>query len=73
MNPEFPLGALIGVYFTNKKPGKPFLIGKEASLKPEKNSVLYLKVNVPPSIVCEGIINVGTSGWFNLPPNSAPK
>ena len=73
MNPEFPLGALIGGYFTNKKPGKPFLIGKEASLKPEKNSVLYLKVNVPPSIICEGIINVGTSGWFNLPPNSAPK
>ncbi len=72
MNPEFPLGALIGFYFTDKKPGKPFLIGKEDTLVPEKSGILYVKVNVPPAIACEGVINIGTSGWFNLPPNSAP-
>ncbi len=73
MNPEFPLGALIGFYYVNEKQGKPFLIGKEDSLIPDKNGILYLKVNVPPSIACEGVINVGTSGWFNLPANSAPR
>ncbi|MFL2866985.1 MAG: hypothetical protein ACJZ8Y_17380 [Pirellulaceae bacterium] len=72
MDPEFPLGSLIGAYYTGKKPGKPFLIGKEDTLVPEKDGILYLKVNVPPVIACEGIINIGTSGWFNLPPNSAP-
>ena len=72
MDPEFPLGSLIGAYYTGKKPGKPFLIGKEHTLVPEKDGILYLKVNVPPVIACEGIINIGTSGWFNLPPNSAP-
>ena len=72
MNTEFPLGALIGVYFTDKKPGKPFLIGKEDTFVPEKSGVLYLKVNVPPAIACEGVINIGTSGWFNLPANSTP-
>lgn len=72
MDPEFPLGSLIGVYYTGKKPGKPFLIGKEDTLVPEKDGILYLKVNVPPAIACEGMINIGTSGWFNLPPNSAP-
>ena len=72
MDPEFPLGSLIGAYYTGKKSGKPFLIGKEDTLAPEKDGILYLKVNVPPVIACEGIINIGTSGWFNLPPNSAP-
>jgi len=72
MDPEFPLGSLIGVYYTGKKPGKPFLIGKEDTLVPEKDGILYLKVNVPPAIACEGMINIGTSGWFNLSPNSAP-
>ena len=72
MNTEFPLGALIGVYFTDKKPGKPFLIGKEDTFVPEKSGILYLKVNVPPAIACEGVINIGTSGWFNLPANSTP-
>ena len=72
MHPEFPLGALIGAYYTDKKPGKPFLIGKEDTLVPEKNGILYVKVNVPPAIACEGVINIGTSGWFNLPLNSAP-
>ena len=32
MDPEFPLGSLIGVYYTGKKPGKPFLIGNEDTL-----------------------------------------
>ena len=34
MDPEFPLGSLIGAYYTDKKPGKPFLIGKEGTLVP---------------------------------------
>ena len=72
MTPDFPLGALIGVYFNEKKPGKPFLIGKENTFVPEKSGILYVKVNVPPAISCEGVINIGTSGWFNLPPNSPP-
>ena len=72
MDPEFPLGALIGVYFSDKKPGKPFLIGKDTTLTASKNGILYLKVNVPPSIACEGVIHVGTSGWFNLASNNAP-
>ena len=72
MTPDFALGALIGVYFNEKKPGKPFLIGKEDTFVPEKSGILYVKVNVPPAISCEGVINIGTSGWFNLPPNSAP-
>jgi len=60
------LGALIGVYFTDRKLGKPFLIGNEDTLVPEKSGILYVKVNVPPAIACEGIINIGTIGWFNL-------
>ncbi|MEC7567338.1 MAG: hypothetical protein VX738_16775 [Planctomycetota bacterium] len=67
MDPELPLGALIGIYFRNKKPGKPFLVGENTLLSPEKDGVLYLKMNVPPGIVCDGVISVGTSGWFNLP------
>lgn len=66
MDKDFPLGALIGVYFQEKKPSKPFLVGGGKLLTPEKDSVLYLKINSPPAIKCEGIISVGTSGWFNL-------
>ncbi len=72
MNPDFPLGSLIGVYHADKKAGKPFLIGEETTLVPEKNAILYVKINVPPAIGCEGVINIGTSGWFNLPANSSP-
>ena len=63
---EMLLGALIGVYFRDKKPSKPFLVGGGILLTPEKDGVLYLKINAPPGMKCQGIIKVGTSGWFNL-------
>ncbi len=66
MDNEMPLGALIGVYFRDKKPSQPFLVGGGKLLTPEKDGVLYLKINAPPGMKCEGVISVGTSGWFNL-------
>ena len=66
MDHEMPLGALIGVYFRDKKPGQPFLVGAGKVFTPEKDGVLYLKINTPPEMKCQGIINIGTSGWFNL-------
>jgi hypothetical protein len=66
MDNEMPLGALIGVYFTDNKPSKPFIVGEGKLFTPEKDGVLYLKINAPPAMKCEGIINVGTSGWFNF-------
>jgi hypothetical protein len=68
MDEEMPLGALIGVYFRDKKPSQPFLVGGGQLFTPEKDGVLYLKINAPPGMKCQGIINVGTSGWFNLKP-----
>lgn len=66
MDHEMPLGALVGVYFHDKKPSKPFLVGAGKLLTPEKDGILYLKINAPPGMKCQGIINVGTSGWFNF-------
>ena len=66
MDTEMPLGALIAVYFRDKKPSKPFLVGEGKLITPEKDGVLYLKINAPPGMKCQGIINVGTSGWFNF-------
>ncbi len=61
-----PLGALIGIYFRDKKPSQAFLVGGSKLLTPEKDGVLYLKINAPPGMKCEGVISIGTSGWFNL-------
>jgi len=66
MDHEMPLGALIGVYFRDKKPSQAFLVGAGKLFTPEKDGVLYLKINAPPAMKCEGVISVGTSGWFNL-------
>ncbi|MBT3890592.1 MAG: hypothetical protein HN617_16450 [Planctomycetaceae bacterium] len=66
MDHEMPLGALVGVYFNDKKPSKPFLVGAGKLFTPEKDGVLYLKINAPPAMKCQGVISVGTSGWFNL-------
>jgi hypothetical protein len=66
MDHEMPLGALIGVYFRDKKPSQVFLVGAGKLFTPEKDGVLYLKINAPPAMKCEGVISVGTSGWFNL-------
>ena len=66
MDDEMPLGALIGVYFRDKKPSQPFLVGGGNLFTPEKDGVLYLKINAPPGMKCQGVIKVGTSGWFNL-------
>jgi hypothetical protein len=66
MDDEMPLGALIGVYFRDKKPSQAFLVGGGKLLTPEKDGVLYLKINAPPGMKCEGVISIGTSGWFNL-------
>ncbi|MBT4693722.1 MAG: hypothetical protein HOB73_10290 [Planctomycetaceae bacterium] len=66
MDSEMPFGALIGVYFRDKKPSQPFLVAAGKLLTPEKDGVLYLKINAPPAMKCEGVISVGTSGWFNL-------
>jgi hypothetical protein len=66
MDHDMPLGALIGVYFRDKKPSQPFLVGGGKLLTPEKDGVLYLKINAPPGMKCDGFISVGTSGWFNL-------
>ena len=66
MDHEMPLGALIGVYFRDKKPSQAFLVGAGKLFTAEKDGVLYLKFNAPPEMKCEGVISVGTSGWFNL-------
>jgi hypothetical protein len=66
MDDELPFGALIGVYFRDKKPSKPFLIGEGNLFTPEKDGILYLKINTPPTMKCQGVISVGTSGWINL-------
>ena len=66
MDDEMPLGALIGVYFRDKKPSQAFLVGGGKLLTPEKDGVLYLKINAPPGMKCDGIISIGTSGWFDL-------
>jgi hypothetical protein len=66
MDDEMPLGALIGVYFRDKKPSQPFLVGAGELFTPEKDGVLYLKINAPPGMKCQGVINVRTSGGYNF-------
>ena len=68
---DFPLGALIGLFVDKKgKPGKVFLIGSEARLSPNQDSVFFVKLNLPPAAKVEGEVKVCTSGWLNVP---APK
>ena len=68
MDNDFPLGALIGLFVDKKgKPGKVFLIGSEARLSPNQDSVFFVKLNLPPAAKVEGEIKVGTSGWLNVP------
>jgi len=66
MDDEMPLGALIGVYFRDKKPSQPFLVGGGKQFTPEKDGVLYLKINAPPGMKCQGVINIRTSGGYNI-------
>lgn len=69
MDNDFPLGALIGLFVDKKgKPGKVFLIGSEARLSPNQDSVFFVKLNLPPAAKVEGEVKVGTSGWLNVPP-----
>jgi hypothetical protein len=57
-----PFGALVGVVFTENKPGDPFLINGSVEHTPKKTGTLYLRVNVPASAKCRGDIKVQISG-----------
>ncbi len=57
-----PFGALIGLVFTENKPGDPFLINGSVEHTPKKSGTLYLRVNVPATAKCRGDIKVQVSG-----------
>ncbi len=46
----------------NAKPGKPFTVGSEFELKPDRDGVLMLKLNVPPGSKCIGKVKVTIAG-----------
>ncbi len=57
-----PFGALIGMVFTEGKPGEPFLIGGGVEHTPKKTGTLFLRVNVPIVAKCKGELKVQASG-----------
>lgn len=64
-----PGGALMGMVVSKdragkSKPGKPFKIGSNSEFTPEKNGLLYLRVNHPPGHKCIGKITVTMSGYI---------
>ncbi len=56
-------GALMGVIMVDNKPGKPFPIGSRHEFTPDKNGILFLKVNAPNGHKCTGKIQVTLSGF----------
>ena len=57
-----PFGALVGMVFTEGKPGDPFLIGGGVEHTPKKSGTLYLRINVPVAAKCRGDLKVQISG-----------
>jgi len=57
-----PFGAVIGMVFTDGKPGDPFLIGGAVEHTPKKSGTLFLRVNVPATAKCRGDLKVQISG-----------
>ncbi|MGV2333073.1 MAG UNVERIFIED_CONTAM: hypothetical protein LVR18_02750 [Planctomycetaceae bacterium] len=57
-----PFGALVGLVFTENKPGDPFLINGSVEHTPKKSGTLYLRINVPATAKCRGDIKVQVSG-----------
>ncbi|MFM8475263.1 MAG: hypothetical protein ACKOEO_05635 [Planctomycetaceae bacterium] len=57
-----PFGALVGLVFSENKPGDPFLINGSVEHTPKKSGTLYLRVNVPAAAKCRGDIKVQISG-----------
>ena len=57
-----PFGALVGMVFTENKPGDPFLISGAVEHSPKKSGTLYLRVNVPAAAKCKGDLKVQISG-----------
>jgi hypothetical protein len=57
-----PFGALVGIVFTENKPGDPFLINGAVEHNPKKSGTLYLRINVPSTAKCRGDIRVQISG-----------
>lgn len=57
-----PFGALVGMVFTDGKPGEPFLISGGVEHTPKKTGTLFLRVNVPAVARCKGELKVQASG-----------
>jgi hypothetical protein len=57
-----PFGAVVGMIFTEGKPGPPFLIGGNVDHTPKKSGTFYLRVNVPLNAKCRGDLKVAVSG-----------
>lgn len=57
-----PFGAVIGMVFTDGKPGDPFLVGGAVEYTPKKSGTLFLRVNVPATAKCRGDLKVQISG-----------
>lgn len=67
---SLPNGALIGMIApvpvggkrNQKEKPEAFLVGSGTELKPERDGLLFLKLNVPPSAKCIGHVKVKISG-----------
>ncbi|MEY3457509.1 MAG: hypothetical protein RL215_666 [Planctomycetota bacterium] len=57
-----PFGALVGIVFSENKPGDPFLISGSVEHTPKKSGTLYLRINVPAAAKCKGDLKVQISG-----------
>jgi hypothetical protein len=57
-----PFGAVIGMVFTDGKPGDPFLVGGAVEYTPKKSGTLFLRINVPATAKCRGDLKVQLSG-----------
>lgn len=72
MVPEMPLGALIGIIIpldraatgnqSEEKKNKPFLVADGCDYTPQKDGMLYLRINAPPDNKNTGKIKVQVSG-----------
>lgn len=57
-----PFGAVVGMVFTEGKPGPPFLVSGAVDHTPKKSGTLFLRVNVPTTAKCRGDLKVAISG-----------
>jgi hypothetical protein len=57
-----PFGAIVGMVFTDGKPGPPFLVSGAVDHTPKKSGTLFLRVNVPTTAKCRGELKVAISG-----------